>query len=200
MRARLLALAALVSSLVAGTVIFVNWNTGEVNGTIDSFGALELVDRSQCTMAACGAAQCTQANAILADAGSSCLTRLVECPFRIGPRIRAIGADAGVTFGPQKYQRVRLIALRCPAAGGGFSFGVPTDDNGWPIYAVTPGVTPACVRAPVAGGVTCTRAELDGGQRYFGAGNVFPAAEARGTGCQPVECTVMAGDDPDVDL
>lgn len=59
---------------------------------------------------------------------------------------------------------------------------------------------PDCVRAPVAGGTTCQRAELDGGQRYFGAGNVFPAGEARGTGCEPVACTTIAGDDPNTTL
>lgn len=199
MRARLLALAALVGSLGAGVVVFVNWNTGEVDRTIDSFGVFEVVDRSSCSTSACNTAQCTAAQNILIDAGSVCVPRFADCDFRIGQKVRNLAADAGAQLGPQKYQRLRLIALRCPAADGGVAFGVPFDDNGWPIYAVAT-QTPRCVRAPLDGGLNCRRALSDGGTRFFGTGNVMPSTEATGAQCEPVGCSVVYGDNPDTDL
>lgn len=199
MKQRLLALAATVAALGAGTVVFLNWESGALEAQLADVGNWEAIDRDSCSMRACNASSCVQAQNVLADAGSACLTRFVACDFRVGPALRNRAADAGVTLGPKKYQRIELIALRCPAIDGGFSFGVPMDDSGWPIYAVTPNVTPRCVRAP-AGNSTCLRALSDGGTRFFGELNVFPAAEARGTGCEPCGCTVMFGDDPAVDL
>lgn len=199
MRARLLALATLVVSLGAGVVVFVNWDTGEVDRTIDNFGAFEVMDRASCSTAACNTAQCVQAQNILADAGSPCVPRFVDCDFRVGQRVRNLAVDAGAQLGPQKYQRLRLVALRCPAADGGNAFGVPFDDNGWPIYAVAT-ATPRCVRAPLDGGLNCRRVLPDGGTRFFGTGNVMPAAEATGAQCEAVGCSVMFGDNPDTDL
>lgn len=42
-----------------------------------------------------------------------------------------------------------------------------------------------CVRAPSDGGV-CLRSDGKGGWRDFGVGNVFPASESTGSGCEPV--------------
>lgn len=57
-----------------------------------------------------------------------------------------------------------------------------------------------CVRAPLDGGLGCTRRLADGGTRFFGRGNVFPFDAGVGAQCEPVECAVMFGDNPDTDL
>jgi len=199
MKQRLLALAALVAAAGAGTVLFVNWEDGTIAGRIEDVGSWELIDRANVTMSACNSAQCTTAQNILTDAGSSCIPRFADGDFRVSARMRACFADAGVTMGAQKYQRLRLIALRCAGTDGGFAFGVPMDDAGCPIFAVAV-TTPRCVRAPLDGGANCRRLLPDGGTVFFGTGNVFPAAEAAGSNCDACGCTVIYGDDPSVDL
>lgn len=200
MRQRLLALAVAVIGAGAGTVLLVDWDTGQV---VDARpGAFEFLDRSACSQSACGASLCVQANDVLADAGSACTTRFGTCDFRVGARARAWAADAGLTLGPSRYQRLRLVGLRCPAVDGGFAFGVPMDDAGMPQFASVTQLTPLCVRAPLDGGTDCKKlgAEVDGGARFIGTGNVFPAAAAAGAQCEPVACSVFFGDDPSVDL
>lgn len=198
MKSRLLALAALLSSAVAGTLLLVNWDTGQMVQAPQ--GAFEIINRSSCTVAACGANLCLQANDVLADAGSSCTSRLVTCDVRVGQQARDWATDAGLALGAQRYQRLRFVGLRCPGVDGGFSFGVPMDDTGMPQFASIAQQPALCVRAPVDGSGTCTRDQHDGGSRYFGAGNVFPAGDAVGPDCQAVECAVMFGDNPDTDL
>ena len=56
--------------------------------------------------------------------------------------------------------------------------------------------TAKCVRA-TGKATTCQRRLADGGSRYFGALNRFPATEAVGTGCEAVACSVFAGEDAD---
>lgn len=68
-------------------------------------------------------------------------------------------------------------------------------DAGFPFVKATR----RCVRAPADGGV-CLRSNGDGGWRDFGMLNVFPANEAAGSGCEPVECTVLAGENPETAL
>jgi hypothetical protein len=62
--------------------------------------------------------------------------------------------------------------------------------------------TPPCVRAPLDGGLACQRlgALADGGTAFFGRGNVFPVDAGTGAQCEPVECAVFFGDNPDVSL
>lgn len=202
MKQRLLALVAAVSALGAGAALFFNWESATVELTIPDTGSWEQVDRSSCSTAACVGTneRCTAAQNHLTDAGSSCVPRFVDCDFRISQRMRNCFADAGVAVSSAKYQRVRLIALRCPGIDGGQAFGVPFDDAGCPIDGELV-ATPLCVRAPVVGGTGCKRSEGDGGFRYFGAGNVFPASLSNGDAtCQPVACSVFYGDNPDVDL
>lgn len=196
MRQRLLALAALVSSVGAGVVIFANWESGSVDVQIERIGSWEMLDRSSVTMAACNNQQCTVAQNILADAGSGCTTRFAEGDFRVSNRMRACFADAGVALSAKGYQRIRLIALRCPAVDGGFSFGVPMSDEGCPVYGVAV-VSPLCVRAPLDGGTGCRRRLPDAGTRFFGTGNVMPVDAGVGAQCEPVGCTVFYGDNPD---
>lgn len=200
MRQRLLALAALVASAGAGTLVFVNWDTGD--RVRPRHGAFEILEDADCTPSACGVAACTQANNILTDAGSSCTTRLITCDnVRVGPAARQWAADNGLTLSASKYQTLRFIGLRCPGTDGGFAFGIPMNDAGLPQFMSVSQQTPKCVRAPLAGGTGCQRSQRDGGFRYFGAGNVFPAAESNGhASCEPVGCRVLFGDNPDTDL
>lgn len=57
-----------------------------------------------------------------------------------------------------------------------------------------------CVRRP-AGALAnaCRRRTEDGGARDFGGLNRFPVSEAIGTGCQPVACSVVFGEDSNND-
>jgi hypothetical protein len=200
MRQRLLAIAAAALSAGAGAVLFINWDTGQV--ARQPQGAFEFLDRTQCQLGvACNAALCVDANNVWADAGSNCTARFASCTVRVGAQARAWAADAGLTLGPQRYQKLRFVGALCPAQGGGQNFTIPMGDDGLPQFVSVVQQTPDCVRAPVAGGTSCQRSEGDGGFRYFGAGNVFPAAQSNGDpSCQPVGCSVFFGDNPDTDL
>lgn len=55
-----------------------------------------------------------------------------------------------------------------------------------------------CVRAPADGG-ECLRLLDDGGAAFFGALNRFPREQAVGASCEPVACSVVAGEDPNED-
>lgn len=198
MHQRLLALAALVAAGGAGVVYFVNFEDAKAERALVDVGSWEILDRDSCSISTCNTAQCVAAQNILTDAGSQCAPRFVDCDFRIGQRVRNLAADAGVSLSPKKYQRIRLVGLRCPVDGG-FAYGVPMTDAGWPVYA-TSTQTPRCVRAPLDGGTTCRRRFPDGGTRFFGTGNVFPSSEAAGSNCEPCGCSVFFGDRPDSDL
>jgi hypothetical protein len=199
-KARLLALAALVAAAGAGTLVLVDWDTAQPVKAPP--GAFEILDRTSCTVAACGAQLCAQADNVLVDAGSACSTRLVTCDVRVGQQARDWAADAGLTLGAKRYQRLRFVGLRCPGADGGSSFGVPMDSTGMPQFASVTTQAPRCARAPLDGGLDCLRtgAAVDGGARFFGTGNVFLAGEASGTQCEAVQCGVVFGDDADLDL
>lgn len=200
-RAQLLAVATAIGTLAAGTVVFLRGtDSGDLSGTVLSTGMLQALDLSACTASVCNAPACTQAKNELADAGSPCTVGFESCSFRIGQRARDLAADAGTVLGPQTYQRLKLVGMRC-AVDGGFTYAIPVDDNGWPLYAVSQD-TPPCVRAPLDGGSSCLRTGVlpDGGAGFFGTGNVFPAAQAAGSNCDRVECGVFYGDDPDMSL
>lgn len=189
MKARLVAIAALLAGLGAGSY-FVNWNSGELDPTLpDSFGALESYDKSRCTSDPCNSAQCAAARRHLDDAGyPDAVLREVECPFRIGQKARDLGADAGFIFGPARYQQIRMIAIRKPALGGGFAWGIATRDNGWPLEAVVSGVFP-CAWKP-NDGAACSL--VDGGSP--GTANTMQPGDWVGAGCQRKACTEVAGD------
>lgn len=195
MKAHLLALAAFLAAAGAG-VYFVNFTDGTVSRFSGSFGGLEVVDKKQCVVTACNAAQCVAANNILADAGSSDTTRFVECPVRLGPRGRALAADAGVTLslrpdgGPALYQQVKLVALRHVRPDGGLSFGIPVDDAGWPVYTVSTSPHSCAWRPLGVAAALCKR--TDGGDP--GAENTLKAGEFAGAGCLLKPCFEMAGD------
>lgn len=190
MKQRLVMLATLLSAAGAGTFLFVDWDTGAI--VQPRQGGFELLACSAPTV--CNAQGCIQAQNLLDDGGfPGCDPRLFECEVRLGQAARNWALDAGVTLSSKPYQTLRFVGLRCPAIDGGFARGIPMDDLGLPQFkSLTAGV-PGCARAPV-GNTTCERALQGGGQRFFGEGNVFPAGEARGTGCEPVNCKVMFGD------
>ena len=79
-----------------------------------------------------------------------------------------------------------------PDAGKGYVLSVRVADGG--VEKRT--TAPDCVRRPV-GNKTCFRAESDGGQRNPGELNRFPATDVRGSGCQPVACSVFLGESAD---
>jgi hypothetical protein len=187
MKAKLLALAAFLAAAGAG-VYFVDFDTGGVTAMAESFGNFEVVDKSQCSMGPCNTAQCNASRNILADAGSPCLLRLVECPVRLGQRARNQAADAGVAFPAGKYHQVQFVAVRCAAAGGGFSLGVPVDDAGFPVNAVS-SVPHPCAWKPTAG-ATCARA--DGGNP--GVENTMQPGNWVGAGCVRKACVEFAGE------
>lgn len=199
MKQRLLALAAVVAAAGAGTLVFVNWDTGLPDTPMP--GAFDAFQTADCTPSACAANLCTQADNVLADAGSACRSRLVTCDnVRVGQRMRDWAADAGLTLGPQRYQTLRFVGMRCPGVDGGFSFGIPLDDTGLPQFSSATQMTPPCVRAPLDGGTDCRLVLPDAGLMFYGTGNVFPAAQSSGTQCEAVSCRVVFGDDPDTSL
>jgi hypothetical protein len=182
---QLLLLAAFLASAGAGTIFFVNLNTGAVDRMPDSFGNFEVLDRNLCTSSACNAAECQRALNILVDAGSQCTVRFVDCPVRLGQRARNIAADAGVVFSAAKYQQVRFVVERCPSGG----MAVPVDDNGFPIFTTQSVQYPCAWKNPDAGGV-CTL--TDGGDP--GLFNTMQPGAFTGAGCQRKSCSEFQGD------
>lgn len=93
----------------------------------------------------------------------------------------------------ERPQESKLVEL--PDAGKGYAYPATLPDGGTE-YVVTD-VAP-CVRA-VREDNSCLRRTEDGGARFFGLLNRFSREEAVGGGCQPVACSVVAGEDADED-
>ena len=159
-----------------------------------------------------------------------CNPRIIVCHERLNPILRNRLTDAGYATGAKKYARIARQAFRCPSTDGGQPelivpgferFSAGNDDvlmpepgrctdvvcstvagfcgNGPKNVALMPGAS-GWVRAPLDGGIDCLRDFGDGG-RWFGTGNVFPQAQAVGGNCEQVSGgSVIAGDDPDVEL
>lgn len=84
-------------------------------------------------------------------------------------------------------------------ADGGRGYAYPTTlDDGGTEYVITE--TAPCVRAREDAGL-CWRLDTDGGARFFGWDNRFPREDMHpsSTACQPVACSVVAGDDAEED-
>lgn len=148
-------------------------------------------------------------------ADPSCVVKALVCPIHASDHAAAQLVDGGVLLDRpgQRYLRLGTVAA---VWGGGlmppmlFAFGVQR--NGDPHLQVVDKAAcilkpcdarcsqpfpvwrepSACVRA-VAGG-HCYRGTVDYGR------NVFPASEADGGSCESVECSVLAGDDPEGSL
>jgi hypothetical protein len=212
MKVRLIALAALLSGLGAGTIIFARYETGEVitQTSVNQLDDLEVLDRDSMSVAVCNAPKCVVVQNVLSDAGrSDCDPVLIVGPMKLGPKIRAAALDAGDITSTTHIVCVRTPGLRCPAVDGGRAWGLVFDDAGYPAFGMTECAQAQlpCARAPLDGGTDCRMTLSDGGSRYFGVGNVFNASLAVGTQCQFVAAGCSAGvgvrfgvDDPDQDL
>ena len=202
MKQRIVTISGILLAIAAGSIAVFNWESATPEQV---FAAdWDFVDRDTCTLSACNAAACVAAQNHIDDAGYPCVVKFASCNTRINARLRAAAAANGVTLGAAKYQRLRVGVEICDVDAGpnvipakSKTFGLALDDAGWPLLGTVVAQTPPCVRAPLAGGTGCQRSEGDGGFRYFGAGNVFPAALSNSDpSCQPVECSVFFGDDP----
>lgn len=82
-----------------------------------------------------------------------------------------------------------------PDGGLGYSWPAMLLDGGSTV--VISDVAP-CVRRPTGVLVNACRRRISGGNTQdFGDLNRFPASEAIGTGCQPVACSVVFGENAD---
>lgn len=169
MKARLVAIAALLASL-GGGIYFVNWE----NATLVA-PAVEIVSFDSCSTSACATPNCEAGNRHLADAGSPCVLRNAECAAR--------RLDGG-----SRYWQVEVTAMRCPRAGGGFNWAVALNDAGQMIDAAVEKPFP-CAWKPNAG-ATCTK--LDGGNP--GVQNTMQPGQWVGAGCVRKSCIEIAGD------
>lgn len=87
----------------------------------------------------------------------------------------------------------KLVLL--PDGGKGYSYPAYLEDGGQE-YLVTDEAP--CVRRAVGmPESSCRRRLEDGGAFDFGELNRFPATEAVGEGCEPVACSVVAGENAD---
>jgi hypothetical protein len=197
-RAQYVALLTGIGALGAGAALTFNIINGQVDQTILDPSKWNQISAGSCSShGVCSSTVCAQAQDVAADAGFPlCVPILVDCDWKVTPLMRSCAADAGIALGPQLYQRLELVDLRCPAVDGGFAFGGPFDDAGCPYFAAgIQQVTPLCARAPLDGGLMCLR-----NGTFFGTGNVFPASQATGSNCDAVSCAVFAGDDPNTSL
>lgn len=186
MRAKLLAIAAILGTVIGGGVILVSWND-PVEELPLSFGAFEVVDKALCSVSVCNSAACQTALNILADGGVTDATmRFVECPVRLAQQVRNLAADAGTALPATKYAQMRLTAMRRNGV-----LGIAVDDGGWPIHAVLSIASP-CAWKPSAG-AACSK--VDGGDP--GVENTLQPGEWVGAACVRKSCVVVAGDDND---
>lgn len=81
---------------------------------------------------------------------------------------------------------------RFPDGGKGYVVEVLTDAGSVELRTTTA----KCVRAPFMN-TTCLHREPDGGARFIGEYNRFPASEAAGSGCESVACSVYVGENAD---
>lgn len=165
-------------------------------------------------------------SAFLADGGYA-PNRVATCPVRIAPNCLTAAVDAGIKV--RAYERLRF-PVSLSADGGLRDVQLPPMRTGavhhcvevldwadctldaaaaYPAVAAmwgdalpfsVVGVTRKCVR-PRLPSLPCPRRLPDGGPFNFGDRNVFPRAEAVNPAtCETVECGIVFGDDPEVDL
>lgn len=163
----------------------------------------------------------------LSDAGFSLPTHVATCGVRIDPGCADAGRQAGLQV--HTYERLRFPVVVTVLPDGGRDVQLPPMQQGlvracvqvvdWNdcalvLAASAPAVAAkwgqplpfalsqrSCVRPNFDAGLSCLRAQSDGGTFSFGDRNVFPRAEAADTAtCETVQCAIYAGDDPEVDL
>ena len=163
----------------------------------------------------------------LADAGYTAATHVATCPVRISAECLAAAVDAGVSV--HRYDRLRFPVAVTVLSDGGRDVQLPPLPQaaracvevmdwgdcalvvagsapavaarwGLPLPFAT-GPTRRCVRPKFDAGLTCLRLLSDGGSFSFGDRNVYPRTEAVDPAqCEPVECVVYAGEDPETEL
>lgn len=198
MKQRVIAISLVLLAAGAGTIIAFNWESAPQVEAV--FGAdWDFVDRDSCELSPCNAAACVAAQNFIDDAGFPCNVKFAACSVRVNARLRAAALANGISMSAAKYQHLKLGVEIC-TVDGGRTFGLALDDAGWPLLGTVATSTPPCARAPLDGGTDCRRSEGDGGSRFYGTGNVFPAGLAVGAQCDAVECSVFFGDDPATSL
>lgn len=124
------------------------------------------------------------------------ITASLAAAVAVGVVARVRDSDLDVRQAGARIERKhesKLVELE----DGGKGYAYPTTlDDGGSEYLVTD--TAPCVRAREDAGL-CWRLDVDGGAMDFGLYNRFPAEEAVGTGCQPVACSVVAGENAEED-
>lgn len=167
----------------------------------------------------------SEQTAFLIDAGYTGATHVATCPVRFYPSCVAVANDAGIPV--HVYERLRFPVAMIALADGGRDVQLPPMNLGivqecfrvvdWADCTLaTAASAPAiagligqqlpfslagavrkCVRPKFDAGLQCLLA--DGGSR--GDRNVFARTEAADPAqCEPVECAVYLGSDPEVDL
>lgn len=165
----------------------------------------------------------------LQDAGYAGATHIATCPVRVSPECVAMAADAGVMVKTNDRVRfpVAIITLadggkdvQLPPMNRGLTQRC-LDVVDWadctldapatyPAVAAllgqqlpfsVAGVVKKCVRANFDAGLVCNRKRGDGGVYSWGDRNVYLRAESVNPArCEPVECQITFGEDPEVDL
>jgi hypothetical protein len=167
--------------------------------------------------------------AALVDAGIISPTHVANCHVRLSAECVAAAQDAGYNAHTHERLRfpVSMVALpdggrdvtlppmnlglvrRCVEVVDWADCSLVTAASAPAVAALwgqslpfTPaGATRKCVRPKFDAGLACNRLLSDGGVYGFGDRNVYPRAEAFDPlTCEPVECFIYLGEDPEVDL
>jgi hypothetical protein len=171
----------------------------------------------------------SQQAAFLADAGYTAPTHVATCPVRVSPECVVAANDAGHQVRTNDRLRFP-VAIRVLSDGGRdvqmppMNLGIVArciEVTNWADCALdTPatypvvaallgqqlpfsavGVVKKCVRPKFDAGLTCLRRDADGGAYSFGDRNVMQRTDAVDPlQCEPVECSIVYGDDPESDL
>jgi len=175
-----------------------------------------------------GSPTVTEQTAFLADSGYVAATHVITCPVRFARPCLADLRDAG--FAVRKNDRIKFPVHVTDLTDGGQEIQLPPmtqygrrecftvadwsdcgnlrKDTTDPVTAALWGTdfpvdtTPArrCVRAKQPS-KPCLRALPDGGSYDFGDRNVYPRSDAVDPAtCEKVECSILLGEDPEVDL
>ena len=162
---------------------------------------------------------------LLSDGGISGPNRVATCPVRIDPDCVARAADAGIVV--RTNDRLKFPVARVVMPDGGILIQLPPMRMGtvrecihvkdWTDCTLDPvasdpatagkwgqglpftrtGVVPKCVRRKADAGLPCRF--TDGG--LPGNRNVFPRTLAANPAtCEPCECSIFLGEDPEADL
>lgn len=155
--------------------------------------------------------------------------RVATCPVTLSAEALRLAADAGLSLRRNDYLRFPVVRTALSDGGVQFDLPPNLSDlrglvrvKDWSdctidTTATFPGVAARwdaglpftfpgatsrrCVRAKLDAGLTCLRTGPDGGPSSFGDRNVYRRVDAINPAtCEPVECSIVAGEDPEADL